>query len=212
MAIGRGTQNYTCDVANATAVPVQAGAVATLFNASCMASAYPDVLHMLPRLALQFDLDLAAATTTTTTTTTSSDGRRRRRSPEGQGLDGQQLRLGPTNLAVSGHHFFTNVTTPFFALDGELGRAPCSKADSQAAPADAPRGRQGEAAVPWLQLRTRDGATGNLVEVYRVETAGGSAPKTCAGSPASFEVQYAAEYVFPPLLPPPSSPPTSVPI
>ncbi|KAH8161369.1 hypothetical protein CIB48_g6877 [Xylaria polymorpha] len=172
VAIGRGTQNYTCAGTDASTAPTLVGAVATLFNASCVASAYPDLLHALPKLALQFDLPYSAST---------------------------EERMGPTNLLVSGKHFFTNATTPFFNLDTarqQIGEAPCSKLNSTAAPADAPKGRKGEAAVPWLHLGANPDATGNLHEVYRVETAGGSAPATCQGMPASFQVQYAAEYWF----------------
>ncbi|KAI1111755.1 hypothetical protein F5Y14DRAFT_464336 [Nemania sp. NC0429] len=176
VAIGRGTQNYTCDTSNATAVPVANGAVATLFNASCVASTYPDVLHILPRLALLFDLPAAS-----------------------KGASAFSSKMGPTDLLVSGKHFFTNATTPFFNLDTDryrIGEAPCSKLNASNAPSDAPKGRKGEAAVPWLRLAANPGATGGIQEVYRVETAGGSAPATCAGQPAAFEVQYAAEYWF----------------
>ncbi|KAI1133846.1 hypothetical protein F5Y05DRAFT_276926 [Hypoxylon sp. FL0543] len=170
VAIGRGTQNYTCDLANATAVPFQVGAVATLFNASCIASTYPDLLQLLPKLALSFNL------------TTQED------------------KMGPTNMIVSGKHFFTNTTTPFFNLDlnsqYQLGEAGCEKDNQTAAPDNAPKGQQGEKAVPWLRLKTRVGSTGDLQEVYRVETAGGSAPASCHGMPAAFEVQYAAQYWF----------------
>ncbi|KAI1505871.1 hypothetical protein F5X99DRAFT_366387 [Biscogniauxia marginata] len=175
VAIGRGTQNYTCDVTNTTAAPVLAGAVATLFNASCVASTYPDLLHTLPKLALQFNLTAA------------------------EGGKGGEIKMGPTNLVISGKHFFTNSTTPFFNLDTtqyQIGEAGCEKNDSVDAPADAATGLQGEKAVPWLRLLTRVGATGNLQQVYRVETAGGSAPATCEGMPAAFEVQYSAQYWF----------------
>jgi hypothetical protein len=171
VAIGRGTQNYTCGT-DASAAPTLVGAVATLFNASCVASSYPDLLHALPRLALQFDLPYSASTND---------------------------KMGPTNLLVSGKHFFKNATTPFFNLDTSrqrIGEAPCSKLNSSNAPADAPKGRNGEAAVGWLRLGANTDATGNLQQVYRVETAGGSAPATCQGMPSSFQVQYAAEYWF----------------
>jgi hypothetical protein len=170
IAIGRGTQNYTCDVTNSTAVPAAAGAVATLFNASCVAATYPDLLAILPRVSMQFNL--------------TSD---------------ESPRMGPSNLAISGKHFFTNGTTPFFNLDTpaqQLGEAPCAKNSSIPAPADSPKGQKGEPAVAWLKLLTRAGATGGLQEVYRLGTAGGSPPATCAGMPATFEVQYAAEYWF----------------
>lgn len=172
VAVGRGTQNYTCDVSNPTAAPTAAGAVATLFNASCIAAAYPDLLNMLPKLALQFNLPSSA----------------------------ELSRLGPSNLVVSGKHFFTTPTTPFFNLDttgSELGQAQCSKIGTTDAPGNAPTGQQGEKAVAWLKLATNPGAfTGNLQEVYRVETAGGSPPATCTGMAAAFEVQYSAQYWF----------------
>ena len=64
-----------------------------------------------------------------------------------------------------------------------------------AAPADAPVGQNSEGfgAVAWLKLLTRDGATGDLKEVYRVNTAGSNRPATGAAMSATFEVQYAAE-------------------
>ena len=167
MAIGRGTQNYTCDLSNSTAVPVAAGAVASLFKVSCIAATYPDLAKMLSRVALQFSMDQSEA------------------------------KLAPSNLIISGKHFFTNATTPFFALDVspalQLGEVPCAKEAGSPAPADAPKGLQGEPAVPWLKLKARSGATGSLHDVYRVETVGGSAPATCQGMPASFEVQYATQ-------------------
>ena len=161
---------------NATAIPVAVGAVATLFNASCVAATYPDILNMLPRVSLSFNLT----------------------SDEQLPLTAQ--RLAPSNLIVSGKHFFTTTTTPFFNLDTtsmKLGEAPCAKNSSIPAPADAQVGQLGEPAVAWLRLLTKDGATGNLQEVYRLNTAGGSPPATCKGLPATFERQYAAEYVCP---------------
>ena len=141
------------------------GALATLYNASCVASTYPDLLAALPNVALQFNL-------------TSND----------------QKALSPSNLAISGHHYFSNTTTPDFDLNSgglSLGFAPCLKNNTVAAPAGAPvgQGGQGYGAVAWLKLLTRDGATGNLEEVYRVNTAGGSPPATCAGMPATFEAR-----------------------
>ncbi|KAB5575915.1 hypothetical protein GE09DRAFT_1215654 [Coniochaeta sp. 2T2.1] len=168
VAIGRGTQNYTCDTKNATAVPVGNGALATLYNASCIASAYPDLLNTLPKVAIQFNLT-------------------------------DVPKMPPSNLVVSGIHYFTTATTPFFNLDigaEKLGQANTAKNASVPAPADAPKGQGGEAAVAWLKLNTKPGATGDLTEVYRLETAGGSAPATCVGMPAEFNVEYSAQYWF----------------
>ncbi|EPE09642.1 malate dehydrogenase [Ophiostoma piceae UAMH 11346] len=181
VAIGRGTQNYTCDLTNATAIPVQVGALATLFNASCVAASYPDVLDMLPRVVMPFNL-------------TDND------------ISVFSARLYPTNLDVSGHHFFETTTTPFFNLttpSSQLGQVPCAKNATQAAPnntvagSDADnRGQLGEKAVPWLKLSAKPGATGGLQEVYRLQTIGGSAPATCSGQAASFTIEYAAQYWF----------------
>ncbi|TVY78128.1 hypothetical protein LSUE1_G004645 [Lachnellula suecica] len=172
VAIGRGIQNYTCSTTNASAIPAAIGAVATLFNASCVAATNPDVFALLPGVALGMNL-------------TSDD----------------QTTLAPANLAISGHHYFSNLTTPLFNLDTtamQLGVAPCAKNNSVSAPTNAIKGQanQGNGAVAWLKLTARDGTTGNLEEVYRVNTAGGNPPATCAGMPAAFEVQYAAEYWF----------------
>ncbi|ESZ97625.1 hypothetical protein SBOR_2026 [Sclerotinia borealis F-4128] len=175
VAIGRGTQNYTCGT-NATAAPVAVGAVATLFNASCVASTYPDLLSKLPNVALQFNLNLSPS------------------SP--------MQNLNPANLMISGHHFFTNPSTPFFDLDTKnwaLGRGAFAKSDALAAPVGASVGQnnQGYGAVAWLKLTAKDGVTGGLQEVYRVNTAGGSPPTTCKDNlGSSFDVQYAAEYWF----------------
>ncbi|KAH8595801.1 malate dehydrogenase-like protein [Bisporella sp. PMI_857] len=171
VAIGRGTQNYTCG-ANATAAPTALGAVATLYNASCLASAYPDLLESIPNLALQFNLPPSPAP------------------------------LTPSNLIISGHHYFPTNTLPLFDLTTttqKLGVAPCAKNSSTPAPAGASVGQGGKGlgAVDWLKLVTKDAATNPLQEVYRVNTAGGKAPATCAGiTDTSFEVQYATEYWF----------------
>jgi hypothetical protein len=96
----------------------------------------------------------------------------------------------PISLAASGHHYFTNPTTPTFDM-GALGFTHAAKKVSIAAPPATP------SAVAWLQLAaTPDGEVGPIAEVYRLNVAGGAAPATCKGMPAAFEVQYAAEYWF----------------
>ena len=47
--------------------------------------------------------------------------------------------------------------------------------------------------VLWLKL---DGTDGDYKSVYRLNTAGGVAPKTCDGITGDFTVPYAAEYWF----------------
>ncbi|AEO63256.1 uncharacterized protein THITE_2108246 [Thermothielavioides terrestris NRRL 8126] len=166
IAIGRGTQNYTCSTGNPSDAPKAIGALATLFNASCLATTDLDLASALARAALRFDLTQSQTA----------------------------QKLVPSDLAVSGRHFFLGDGTPFFDLDvsptWQLGELPCAKNGSAPAPADAPKGLNGEPAVPWLKLTAKQGATGGLQEVYRVKTVGGSAPATCEGMAASFEVQY----------------------
>ncbi len=63
-------------------------------------------------------------------------------------------------------------------------------------------------AVAWLKLSAQTAPAvseerasenvGGVVEIYRVNTAGGSPPKDCSGFPdgGHFELPYAAEYWF----------------
>ncbi|KAH7032863.1 uncharacterized protein B0I36DRAFT_320183 [Microdochium trichocladiopsis] len=182
VAVGRGTQNYTCDTSNPGAAPVANGAMATLFNASCVAASYPDVAGKLAALSLQFPLSAFPTS------------------------DDETVRMGPSNLLVSGKHFFLDGKTPYFNLDtknfGQVGHATFSKKSGTDAPSNAPTGLQGEKAVAWLKLvaggsdAVKIAATGGLQEVYRVETAGGSPPATCQGMAPTFEVEYATQYWF----------------
>ena len=107
----------------------------------------------------------------------------------------------PTNILMSGHHFFRDNTTPVFDLDlknsAQYGYAVAKKDVATPAPTDAPKGPNGEAAVPWLRLKTIEGTTGGIRHVYRINTVGGTAPKTCEGrKPGVFSVEYAAQYWF----------------
>jgi len=171
VAIGRGTQNYSCATSDATTIPAAVGANATLFNASCIAASYPLVLASLPNVTLQYN-SISAGNM-----------------------------FPAVNNDVTGQHFFLTTTEPFFNLDTpalQLGQIPAAKLDSTAAPATASKGQGGVGygAVPWLKLVAKAGATGGLQEVYRLNTAGGAAPATCAGMAPLFQIQYAAEYWF----------------
>jgi len=177
IAIGRGTQNYTCP-SNQTGPPSAAGAVAVLYNASCLISSFPDLGLALSKAALQFNLTDAELA---------------------QGHVSAK-HLAPSNLLMSGLHYFPKGDTPFFNLDLEplnhVGEIPSAKEADAAPPPNAPTGQKGEKAVKWLKLKAREGATGGLREVYRVETVGGSAPATCEGMPEKFVVQYSTQYWF----------------
>ncbi|KAJ9616672.1 hypothetical protein H2200_000391 [Cladophialophora chaetospira] len=171
VAVGRGVQNYTC--ANATAIPTAAGAVAKFYNTSCIAADYPDLLGLIPNLALQYPLP-----------------------------PNPTAPLEPADLQLSTHHFFSNATTPVFAFDAvtspKLGTVFAAKGNSSEAPANAVAGVSGagNGAVPWLYLTSRPTTQGDIKAVYRLNTAGGQPPATCANMPAAFSVDYAAIYWF----------------
>lgn len=112
--------------------------------------------------------------------------------------------LAPSNIDLSGHHYFATTTTPVFNLSAsndpteQLGTVVGRKVANSTAPADATKGENGvgNGAVAWLYLSTTNATEGDVRAVYRVNTAGGNPPKTCESSDAVFSVQYAAEYWF----------------
>tara|TARA_R110002003_G_scaffold200_1_gene15645 strand:- start:16896 stop:17438 length:543 start_codon:yes stop_codon:yes gene_type:complete len=113
-------------------------------------------------------------------------------------LDWSLKSQGYNNLV--GHHFFASINganTPTFALDQLATPYPMAqvgKLSETAAPASACPGLQGEGTIKWLYLKDTKGLSqGGIDTVYRLETAGGMAPTTCKGRPASFEVKYAAQ-------------------
>ena len=110
---------------------------------------------------------------------------------------------------LSGHHYFTDSTTATFNLvldTTNYGIFFSKKTYNVTAPASAVNGSDGSKAVPWLKLEVESPVAPltielkdlvpSVKEIYRVNTAGGAAPATCAGMPAAFSRQYAAEYWF----------------
>lgn len=177
-------QNYTCSLASKDVVPKAVGAVANLYNVSCIASNYPDILSILPGLALQYAL------------------------PASPGSN-----LQPSNIAYIGEHYFASNGTPTFDLtlgakyhpdsieaheDLGITSATTKGSSNSTAPPSAPKGDDGmgDGAVLWLRLPVLNETESDIKAVYRLNTAGGKAPATCEDSPAYFSVQYAAEYWF----------------
>ncbi|OJJ76261.1 hypothetical protein ASPBRDRAFT_115790 [Aspergillus brasiliensis CBS 101740] len=167
VALGRGTQNYTCpSPQNTTAKPTAVGALATLFDASCIASVDEDLLHHLPAIVQGIPLETLDFLATL-------------------------ISLAGAGEGILGEHYFTKSGQPFFDLgfggdEGDGNWAAMKKVGSAAAPRSVD--------VPWLKLVAVDGA--GIKEVYRVYTAGGASPATCEGHEGEFEVEYAAEYWF----------------
>ncbi|KAJ9211501.1 hypothetical protein DTO166G4_6922 [Paecilomyces variotii] len=173
VAVGRGTQNYTCADSTANTKPVAIGALASLYNATCVAANYPDLMSMAPNVVINIALPTKSSST-----------------------------LPPANLELLGHHFFRDTTTPVFNLDTtperQYGIAISKKNASMSAPTDAVKGQHntGNGAVAWLYLDTINGTVGDYKSVYRVNTAGGNPPATCEGMGKTFTVQYSADYYF----------------
>ncbi|KAI9694772.1 MAG: hypothetical protein M1822_000388 [Bathelium mastoideum] len=166
IALGVGTQNYSCEETPnwANSTPATIGARANLYDVTQLFTTNPERIGNITEQALL-----------------ANDG---------------------LNNTLIGEHFFTYVgstLTPTFDLDGHAPAYFLSavKADSETAPKAAYEGMDGEGAVPWLLLTSdSSGLTEGLSEVYRVETAGGAQPATCADKDGPFEVPYSAEYWF----------------
>lgn len=92
---------------------------------------------------------------------------------------------------VSGHHYFNAAGAPMF--ETEYGWVQAKGFANSTAPTTSDKGKNGLGSVPWLKLL---GTAGSWKEIYRVDTAGGVAPKTCADYAGTFEVEYAAVYWF----------------
>ncbi|KAF2740772.1 hypothetical protein EJ04DRAFT_507786 [Polyplosphaeria fusca] len=162
VAVGRGTQNYSCTPNSPASTPVAVGATASLFNATCSAVRAPAVLADVTKHALEFAVPTSEVA--------------------------QRL--------LSGHHEFNESGSPFFTLGSDATRwgwVNCKKNGTSNAPDDAAKGPNGLGSVPWLKL---SGVDGDYKEIYRLNTAGGVAPKTCGSIQGNFTVEYAAEYWF----------------
>ena len=143
--------------------------MASLFNVSCLAVESPSLLSAIPSIALDLPIPFSDSP---------SD---------------------PTYFDLSGYHYFLNASTPFFSLDTSAhtyGNGAFKKANQTSPPTTAMPGPNGSGngAVAWLKLSSIDGGGQVFQEVYRLNTAGGNPPKTCAGQSSAFEVPYAAEY------------------
>jgi hypothetical protein len=148
------------------AVPVQLGAVATLFDATTLAKTNEALLHTLPALVVYDSL------------------------PTGY------LAKAGQRFDVLGNHYFDSASTPTFNLTSVKKMGFMQKTVGVSAPAGANIGPDKTSAVPWLDLNLKPGYPfKNITQVYRVETAGGNPFATC-NSTATMVIQYAAEYWF----------------
>ncbi|CAG8189568.1 unnamed protein product [Penicillium salamii] len=173
VALGRGTQNYTCpsnSSSNRRSIvkPEATGAVATLFDASCLAAASGSLLHEVSPLISTTPLGSLAFMAALVAQGTRS-----------------------TNLII-GEHYFNGDGDPLFDLT--LSGSKSWIATNKEAAVPAPNSTSGSSNdVPWLKLGYKKG---HGIEVYRVVTSLGNPPSTCAGQNATILVPYAAEYWF----------------
>ncbi|PGH00627.1 hypothetical protein AJ79_08142 [Helicocarpus griseus UAMH5409] len=182
VAIGRGTQNYTCTSPNSKerlTKPKATGALATLYSATCLAATYPYLLSLLPNIALQLTNPPY--------------------SPIRNPSSDPSTTFGPNAMPVIGYHYFSGEGVPIFDLLAD-GHAAVEKIEGVDAPkgAMAGVGEHVHGAVPWLFLAGVEGNEGKAKSVYRVNTAGGTAPGSCEEVEDGKEavVEYAAEYWF----------------
>ncbi|KAJ5513640.1 hypothetical protein N7463_003192 [Penicillium fimorum] len=176
VALGRGTQNYSCPSnassdSKTTVKPKATGAAATLFDASCIASSSLALLHEIPALISTTPIGSLAFMATLVAQGTRS-----------------------TNLII-GEHYFDTDGVPIFdmGLSGSKSWIAASKIASSPAPKSKSKSKSCDD-VPWLKLGHKKGK--GIQEVYRVVTSQGDAPSTCAGQKAMIQVDYAAEYWF----------------
>jgi len=167
-AIGRGIQNYSCVAVGAT--PISIGAIATLYDATSLATSDLAAYNALPGLAVNVPED---------------------------GTNCFKLPAANKNLPLLGNHLFLADGTPSFFLTAVSKQIEAAKISAIAPPAAAPTGPAGTGAVTWLQLTAKPApyVSVGLSEVYRVETAGGNATPTCS-TVGTQSVQYSAQYWF----------------
>lgn len=167
MVVGRGTQNYTCE--SEQSAPKLQGAVALLFDESCLARHHPRALNALPAQLLAY----------------SPESLRHRR---------------------HGYHFFNAAGTAMFdmsRIDGGVFAVAAVAASVKGPPTT--DHNMIRPAVNWVEVTAVAGSTKGFRQGFRVVTAGGTAPESCWGMPAHFEVQYAAQYCAFLCCPQPSS-------
>lgn len=135
VVLGRGTQNYTCSCSEKTAKPVAKGALATLFDTSCLAGHYPNLLHELPAALSNVSVDTLTFLAV---------------------LTGQIVSPESGEL-ISGKHFFNSEGVPFF--DFSLGGfKDWMNAKSDASTPAPVRSNGSGNDVPWLKLVSTDGS------------------------------------------------------
>lgn len=167
IALGVGTQNYTCATSTSSSIPVAIGAVATLSNIRTLVQVNPASVPSIPVLALK--------------------------TAELTGTNAQNLpTLGKHFFNAAGKPTFdlTGGSPPARLTAKKVAAVPAPAGSYAGAQ------NEGAVPWLYLTDSGQGLSFGGITDVYRVETAGGAAPANCAGMAGAFEVQYAAEYWF----------------
>ncbi|KAK3678890.1 hypothetical protein LTR78_001343 [Recurvomyces mirabilis] len=176
IAVQIGTQNYTCNAE--TGKYTATGALARIYDATSYLANHPDQVDSLSRTYLNLYTSQPCSQHPSTTVAIDDVCE-----------DLANLQHFPP-LPILGQHYFTSTGTPTFDLylgwdhpflyAKKVGDVPAPSAND----------------VDWLYLTSNGSPQNNIINsVYRIETVGGVAPKTCSGS-GSIEVPYAAEYWY----------------
>lgn len=179
------TQNYTCPTTDPNAPPQSLGALATLYNVTCLLD------QSLTGLYSNFVNTILTTPLPNPVTC-----------PQLDALSGH-------------HYFTNGNITATFNLNAPLakyGITFATKAAAIPAPTTAKTGLDGSKAVPWLKLQSIGSnpkpdvpdvtisaadAKADVQEIYRINTAGGAAPATCVDHVGqTFQQDYVAEYWF----------------
>ncbi|KAF1980006.1 hypothetical protein BU23DRAFT_521859 [Bimuria novae-zelandiae CBS 107.79] len=127
VAIGRGTQNYTCATSTSASVPKLQGANATLYNVTCYSVRAPSVLSSIPVIALGQRIDL--------------------------NNDVQKYTVsGHHEFTAAGVPLFKLVTDK-----ANYGYVQAKSVANTTAPADSAKGTNGLGSVAWLKLSAVEG-------------------------------------------------------
>ncbi|KAF2861293.1 hypothetical protein K470DRAFT_256965 [Piedraia hortae CBS 480.64] len=177
IALGLGTQNYTCN--STTGNYTSTGALARLFDAKPYLTRNKNEVQSLPRAYLDRYLEFPCS-----------------QQPSDCSEEDEQCEelvnasFQPLSLRVLGEHYFDSAGVPTFDLYKGQGHPLLHGKKTGESPAPSKED------VHWLYL-TCNGSTDDRVvsSVYRVETAGGVPPDSCSGD-GSIVVPYAAEYWF----------------
>ncbi|KAF5367514.1 hypothetical protein D9758_003768 [Tetrapyrgos nigripes] len=171
LALGVGTQNYTCTSAGSYTT---AGAVAEVFDVSCLYGT--ETLSELPSAALQCWEQLPASADASTAI---------------------QCLPSAASSILGQHYFVTNPVTGSgispkwdFTSAAFAGNSDAFVIAARAAGITAPTGSSD---VDWLFLTNVKGSLAN--EIYRTDTRGGQPPASCTPGSAPITVKYTALYL-----------------